>query len=196
MIRRAFALVTLAALALGGLLVEGWRSPADAASLQMCAPSRAGAALGPARWVAPTSGTTYGLNARGCALISSTDNGDAVAAGFVLDAPHGSVVRSGITTSASGNTLVIPAGAVPVGGIVQETSGGTVSGNLKLGTTNGGTQMFNGTMTIPASTAKILSQAHFAITNYTPSSPTTIYVDTTGQFGTGAVSVTIFYAYY
>lgn len=173
-------------------------APADAARVLYCAPSRAGVAAGPARWTAPTSGTSYSLNARGCAALAATDIADAVAAGFVQPGGLQSVTRTNITTSASGNDLILPAGATIIRIVAAEVSGAAVTGNLEIGTTNGGSEVccasaqgFQAGLVSPS-----VSDAQLKKNAFSDTGPTTLYVDTSGAFGSGALAVTIFYALY
>jgi hypothetical protein len=197
MIRRALAPFLFAALALGGLIAEVWHSPATADNYRLCAPIRAGAAAGPARVTAATSGTTYSTDGRGCVLVDDGDLGDFQALGYRIESPHGSVVRSGITTSASGNTLVVPAGAAITRIVVEETSGTALGGNLEIGTANGGTEVCCvGAQGVQALSVSSISDAQLKRNVFSSTAPTTLYVDTSGTFSTGAFSVTIIYAYY
>lgn len=187
----------LASLIVAAALCIGLSAPAFAASQYMCAPGRDGVAGGPGRWTAPTSGTIYGLNARGCAVIGSADIGDATAANFIVWAPYQSVVRTGVTSSASNNSVVIPAGAFIQDIIVQETSGSAVTGGVKIGSTNGGTDVVS-VLQMPASTVTMTSGTTLLKKVFSSTAPTTLYVDAVGNYNliNSSINFTVVYGFF
>jgi len=159
------ALIVLALLAALAAVPASF-TPADAAAVRMCAPSRTGAALGPSQWAA-TSSVTYSLNARGCARIQQANVGAAIAAGFSVEPPFGSVAVTGITTSASGNFVDLPAGTFISAITVEETSGTNLAGGIKVGTTNGSAQVVSALGLLASSvatTSSTLIRASFSRT--------------------------------
>lgn len=128
--------LALIALALAGLLSL---NPASASSIRVCAPSSAGAALGPAQVKAPTSGTQYGLNARGCVLIASSDLSDFQSMGYTSNGELQSmVVSTGVlTTTTSVQVASLPASAYIASIIIENTTTNAVTGAIDIGKTTG-----------------------------------------------------------
>lgn len=134
-------IAALAGLAAGVLLALTPPPPAKAAAIVMCRGASSGASPGPARWVAPASGTAYGLDNMGCALIARADVADAQANGLI----QSSALRSFIfvTGVITGTTAVqitpnLPAGAYIRDIFVNNTTANAVTGGIDIGTTSGG----------------------------------------------------------
>lgn len=186
--RIAYALGFLAAL-VGSLPLLS--TPAEAYSLYLCQPVRASAASGPGRWTAGTSGTSYTLNGRGCALISQADFGDANAAGFIIESPSRSVIAKGLS---SGTTQVtIPAGVAIERIVVEEDSGGTIVG-LRIGTAENATNILLATV-VPANSVASTDSTSIGLRHFPRSGPTQAYI-TAGTWASSRINVTIFYTYY
>lgn len=125
------ALAAIAALTLHG--------PANATQITVCAPSTAGAALGPAQVKAPTSGTLYSIGPRGCALIASTDLADFQSMGYQSNAGLSAlIVSTGVLTSTTSVQIAtLPASAYIREIIIDNTTANAVSGGLDIGKTSG-----------------------------------------------------------
>lgn len=181
-------LAVLAALAVGALPILA--TPAEAYSLYLCSQLRSGAAP-TTRWVAPASGTTYNLDARGCGLISQTDFGDANASGFVQQSPTRSVVAKGLSTGT--NTITIPAGVAIERVVIEEDSGGTIVG-LRIGTAANATNILSASV-VPANSVTSNDSTSLGLRHFPRSGPTTAYI-TAGTWASSRINVTIFYQYY
>lgn len=199
----------LLALAIGLAALFGV-SAAEAANLYLCAPSRAGAALGPASFTA-SSGTTYRTNSRGCTLVAYADVGDALALGYAVNAPFGSMTRTLISASSATATFTLPASAYIQQIIVAETSGASITGGIMIGSTSGGNDIIKA---ISANSGQISANVDSAaLTAVSPTSVTSadwtlrrrafsktlqqnIWVDSPNSFNGGAVDVTIVYGFF
>jgi hypothetical protein len=130
-ILRIAALAALASLTFGTL--------AEASSLRVCAPSAAGAAVGPSQVKAATSGNLYSTNARGCVLIPSSDLGDFQAMGYISNAePQVMVVTTGVLTG----TTAVQVGSLPASAfikdiVIENTTTNAVTGGIDIGKTSG-----------------------------------------------------------
>lgn len=164
-------------------------TPAEAYSLRLCAPLRAGAA--PASSFLTAAGTRYSLDARGCGLVSVADFGEANALGFTVDSPSRSIVAKGMS---SGTTQVqIPAGVQIDRILVEEDSGGTIVG-LRIGTAENATNILSATV-VPANSITSTDSTSIGLRHYPRSGPTTAYI-TAGTWASSRINVTIFYQYY
>jgi hypothetical protein len=117
--------------------------PAEAASIVMCRGVAAGTASGPARWVAPASGTAYSLDNQGCAVIALADIGDAAAGGLTQSGPVRAIVyNTGISTGTTDIVIgTLPASSYVHNIIVSNSVAAAVTGGIAFGTTANGTDI-------------------------------------------------------
>jgi hypothetical protein len=164
--------------------------PADAYTVKVCSPSRSGAALGPARITAGTSGTIYSTDARGCALISSADLGDFSALGYAVESPYKSVVAKALT---SAGTVVLPPSTFIQDIIVEEDSGAAPTG-VRIGTVANGSDVL-ATSNVSASSIVIPEDDSKSTRAFSRTLPQTLYISA-ASFGSSRLNVTILYGYF
>lgn len=172
-------------------LLAGSIMAADAAKVQVCAPSRAGAVLGPSPIKARASGNTYTTDTRGCALVAGADVNDFKAQGFITDPQV--AYASQLTAAGS---VVLPASAYIDSITIQETSGAAITGGWKIGTTAGGTDVVaaavvgaNGLVSVPD--VSMLKRV------FSSTSPQTLFMGAVTNFTDGpAVNVTVHYSFF
>jgi hypothetical protein len=185
-----------AALALCGLLAL-FAQPVDAASLRVCAPSSAGAALGPAQVAAPTSGNLYSINARGCVVIPSSDLGDLQAKGFIVDASLQSmVVVSGVLTSTTSVQVAsLPASAYISNILVQNTTANAVTGGIDIGKTTGAADIVSAKVCAANCLTHVLDSAVLLrVFSTTAAQPIWVTGHTDGN--SANLTITILYGYF
>lgn len=164
--------------------------PADAYTIKVCAPSRAGAALGPGRVTASSSSTTYSTDSRGCALISSADLGDFRALGYVVEAPYRTVVAKALTAA---STVQLPASTFIQDIIIEEDSGAAPT-NVRIGTTENGSDVL-ASSTMSASSIMIPEDTSKGTRAFSRTAAQTLYISA-GSFGSSRLNVTIVYGYF
>lgn len=190
--RAPFAfLIAIAAAALASLFQP---QPADAASVYMCAPQRPGVATGPGVFKAPGSSTTYGLNALGCAVASSTDYGDFLAAGFVANPP--TQISTGINSRDVDSRIVLPAGARITGITIQETSGGAVTGGVRIGTTSGAVDISAQPYTVGSSALVNVPFTSMAKQVFSSTAAQAIFIQNGTTANQSSIDVTIQYTFF
>lgn len=180
----AFALAALASL------------PASA-TIVMCRGAAVAAAPGPARWVAPGSGTTYQTDNNGCILAAFADIGDAQSQGFAQSGPVRAIVfnvgvATGTTDFVIGN---VPANAAIVGIYWSNSVAAAVTGGVSLGTTANGVDVVAAqacasscvTFTTDALTLKRV----FSLTVATP-----IHAAAVTAWNSTNVTITMLYSYF
>lgn len=174
------------------LLVLLWpAAPALAAQVNLCAATASGTSPGPRRWVA-SSGTAYGLNNQGCALIAPADVSGALAEGFTLRSQLFAVVANALTAA---GTVVLPPGAYIDRIIVQETSGGAVTGGIKIGTAAAGTQVA-AALICGASCLVWTPDVSISTRIFANTAPQTLFIDAVSSFASSRVNVTVIYGIY
>lgn len=186
---KRLGLILAAALALAALYDP---TPAEAYTVRVCAPARPGVALGPARVTAPTSGTAYSTDARGCALISATDVADFRAMGYLLESPYQTVVAKGLTAA---STVVLPPSTFIQQIIVEEDSGGTMTGGIRIGTQANGTEVMLATA-VAANSLATVEDTSMGTRAFSRTLPQTLHISSSGSFGYGQVNVTVVYGFF
>lgn len=185
----------LAAAAIAAALILPPAPQAEAAQINVCAPTASGTSPGPRRWTAAGSGTTYGLNNAGCVLLSPVDLADALSDGFVLRSQLFSAVAYRFTAATS---IVIPGGTYIDRIIVQETSNAAITGGLKIGTTNGGTEI-SASITCAALCLSWVPDVSITTSAriFANTGPKTIFMGAVTNFNSGPeVTVTVVYGYW
>lgn len=112
-------------------------TPAQSASVVLCAPELAVGAAGPRRMTNPnTGGGTYTTNGQGCAAVAAGDVGYFLSQGFTGGQGIGQIAANGITANNFGS-LVLPAFSIIRDIVIQNTTTNAVGGNVQFGTTSG-----------------------------------------------------------
>lgn len=183
----------IAALAALGLMAFGG-SAAEAASIRVCAPSTASAALGPAQVKAQTSGNLYSTNARGCVLIPSSDLGDFQSMGYAPNGELLSLVVTGITAQ-NFTSIVLPATTYLREIIVQNTTANAVTGGIKVGTTAGGTDVV-AALTCGANCLTFVADAALLKRTFSSTAAQALSIDAVTGWNSASVNVTVIYGYF
>lgn len=180
-----------------GLALAAFATPADAASVLMCRGNAAGAAAGPARFVAPASGTAYSLNNFGCAVIAQADIGDALAGGLVQPGPIQSVT---FTTGVMTGTTSVPGPNIPAGAylrevIVDNSTANAVTGGVNIGKTSGAADVVSA-LTCAANCLTFVADSALLLRVFskTVSQPLFITAQTAGN--SANLNITFVYGYF
>ena len=172
--------------------------------VEMCSPASAGTAAGPKYVTNPgTSGGSYSLNGKGCALMALADVAYFRSQGYLGGAGLGAIYAGPFTAqSTSSNSPTLPANAVIQEIIVQETTGNAITGGLDVGVAGSSDQTIvaayavgaNGVIAIPS--ASILKRV-FPTSGTTGPAAQQIYFNAhTNWTDAASINVTILYRYY
>lgn len=181
-----FALMAVAGLSLAAADV------ADAAVVRVCGPSRAGTAVGPGRWVAPTSTNAYSTDSNGCVVIAATDLGDARNAGFIVDPRVGFVL--GLSSTSVDSSFTLPSAGRLDSIVLQETSGAAVTGGIFIGTTSGGRDITE--IALGASQITQVPDSSMLKRVFTTTGGQQIFIKGDNKANNSSVNVTIQYSYF
>jgi hypothetical protein len=166
--------------------------PASAYTQLMCRGTAAGTASGPARWVAPASGTGYSLNNLGCAIIAQADVGDATAGGFVQSGAIQNILfNTGVltgTTSVAGPN--IPAGYYIREILVDNTTANAVTGGIDIGKTSGAADIVSA-LTCGASCLTFTADSALLLRVFSKTVPQTTFI--TGHTAGNSANLNITY---
>lgn len=168
-------------------------APAEAASAVMCRGAASGASAGPARWTA-ASGTTYTIDAMGCAVIGAADISDASANGFSQSTGLRALVKTGITAQ-DFTSLVVPAQAYVHQIVVRNTTANAVTGGVKVGTTAGGVDVV-AALTCGANCFTFVADAALLKRVFSVTAPTPLSIDAVTSFNSASLDVTVLYSYF
>lgn len=187
MIRRSLSLAFAAFLALL------FTADAFAATVSMCRGTKAGAASGPASWVARGSQTRYGLDVRGCAVIAAADIPDAIGNGFVSARTLRADTYTGLSATSSPMTITLPPGTFIAYLIAHETAGGSATGGLKVGTTSGGTDVVTA-WTVGASAYTTASDVSLLKRAFSTTASQQLFINAVTSFASsGSIDITVVY---
>lgn len=201
---RCLALAAIAAFAL-------WQSPAQTAPstpLQqqiLCGPEVSGATTG-SRTIGGTlsavpSGTIYGLNGQGCALVKLQDVPYFQSQGYTTGANLFSIQSTGAVTSAASATSVqigvLPAGAYISAIMLNEILGAAITGGVDIGTTSTGTD-FASAVALGANALVMVADSALTRVVGVTGTPTAkpIFVTCHTSCNAGSVTVTVLYSYF
>lgn len=170
---------------------------AQAAITVMCAPRPPAANAGPRQITIPTtSQTQYSLDSNGCAPIQDlNDVGYLISQGFLQGA--GVYTAFALTSSATAATAVItlPAATRIDSVVIQEIAGNSVTGGIKIGTTNGGNDVVAG-ITCGASCLATATDVSMAKRVFSAFNSQPIFVGAVNSYNSANVWVTIRYSYF
>lgn len=170
---------------------------AHAVSVVMCAPKPASGAPGPRFITIPnTSANNYTLDANGCAPVNEINDAAYLATqGFYQGA--GSFSIFGVVSSANASTAIgtLPPSTRIDSITIQETAGNSVTGGIKVGTTNGGNDVVAG-ITCAAGCINTASDVSMAKKVFSPYVSQPIFIGAVSAWNSANVSVTIRYSYF
>lgn len=171
--------------------------PADAAQIIMCRGTAAGTSTGPARWVAPGSGTAYSVDVNGCINAALADVTDAQAGGFAQQAALRAIVFNiGVATGTTDFVVgTLPASTYIHQIVVANSVAAAVTGGIAFGTTANGTDIVTaltcGSTCLTFVADSALSKRVFSLT-----APTPIHAAAVTAWNSTNVTVTILYSYF
>jgi len=159
--------------------------PAEALT-RVCRAPPSGAAGGPGQITTSTSpSSTYNIDNAGCVMAVYADVGWLQSQGFQI---RGQVSIGPVTGTGASPTAVLPPRSLINKVVIENTGAGAPSAGVSVGTTQGGTQVVNAWI----AAAGTVSDATIGLSRVFNGSQT-LFMDTTGGWGTSNVTATVFF---
>lgn len=187
----------LSFLAVAAALAFALCGPADASTINVCAPSAPGAALGPAQVKAPTSGTQYSINSRGCVNIALTDLGDFQSMGYTTNAGLSAlIVNTGVLSSTTSVQLgTLPASTYISAILIENTTANAITGGIDIGKTTGAADIVSAKACAANCLTSVLDSA-ILLRNFSTTAAQAIWLTGHTSGNSANLNVTIIYGYF